>query len=56
MTEAAVAVDPRKRLKQVNEKLEQTEAKLTALMEEDRSEYAQGIMDKLFTEFVNGKR
>ncbi|MGD0511178.1 MAG: DNA polymerase, partial [Candidatus Micrarchaeaceae archaeon] len=43
-----------KRLVQITHMLEELDLKLTALLEEDRSSYAQGIIDKMFTEFKAG--
>jgi len=45
-----------KRLLEINKLLEELDFKLTALYEEDRTEYAQGIVDKMFQEFKAGAR
>lgn len=45
-----------KRLLEINEILEELDIKLTALIEEDKSEYAQDIIDRMFNEFKAGRR
>lgn len=42
------------RLAEVNKEIEKVEAKLLETIEEDRSENAQGVIDKLFAEFKRG--
>ena len=42
--------------KSVKGEIEEVEGRLLFILSEDRSEYAQGIMDKLFAEFKKGKR
>lgn len=44
----------RTRIAEINAMLEELDAKLTALIEEDRTEYAQSIIDRMFTEFPAG--
>lgn len=44
----------RKRLVEINKMLEELDHKLTALIEEDRTSYAQDIIDKMFKEFPAG--
>lgn len=46
----------RARLREIQKELEPIEAKLTELLDEDRTDYAQGIIDKLFAEFTKGRR
>jgi DNA polymerase I-like protein with 3'-5' exonuclease and polymerase domains len=44
----------RKRVAEINAQLEELDVKLTALIEEDRTDYAQGIIDKMMSEFKKG--
>jgi hypothetical protein len=46
----------RDRLVEINRMLEELDGKLTALVNEDRTKYAQGIIDKMFQEFPDGAR
>jgi len=46
----------RKRLVEINAMLEELDVKLSALIAEDRTDYAQSIIDKMFTEFKAGAR
>lgn len=48
--------DKQKRLKEIDAEIKKTEADLRALMEEDRTDYAQGIVDKVFAEFTGGSK
>jgi hypothetical protein len=45
-----------KRLLEINVMLEELDMKLTALIEEDRTDYAQSIIDKMMTEFKAGAK
>lgn len=45
-----------KRLVEINRMLEELDVKLTALLDEDRSAYAQDIIDRMFSEFKAGHR
>lgn len=56
MYDESLTCKDKKRLAEVNRILEELDLKLTVLMEEDRSEYAQGIIDKMFQEFKAGAR
>jgi hypothetical protein len=47
--------DP-KRVTEINQMLEDLDLKLTTIMGEDKTQYAQDIMDKMFAQFVNGKK
>jgi DNA polymerase I-like protein with 3'-5' exonuclease and polymerase domains len=53
--ESLVSKD-KKRFVEINHMLEELDIKLTALLQEDRTSYAQGIIDKMFTEFPAGAR
>lgn len=53
--ESLVSKD-KKRIAEINEMLEELDAKLMALYDEDRTEYAQSIIDKMFAEFKAGAR
>ena len=53
--ESLVSKD-KKRIIEINHTLEELDIKLTALLDEDRSSYAQGIIDKMFTEFKAGAK
>lgn len=46
----------RKRIVEINHMLQELDVKLTALLEEDRSKYAQDIIDKMMSEFKAGAR
>ncbi len=46
----------RKRLAEVHGKLEELDVKLSALIAEDRTDYAQSIIDKMMSEFKDGAR
>lgn len=46
----------KKRMVKINAMMEELDVKLTALIEEDRSGYAQDIIDRMFNEFKAGKR
>jgi hypothetical protein len=46
----------KKRIVEINRMLEELDLKLTALLEEDRSAYAQNIIDKMFNEFRAGAK
>jgi len=45
-----------KRIAEIDSKLQSLDLALTKLMEEDRTEYAQNIIDKMFSEFKDGAR
>jgi DNA polymerase I-like protein with 3'-5' exonuclease and polymerase domains len=45
-----------KRIAEISKQLEELDLKLTALLEEDRTGYAQDIIDKMFKEFKAGAR
>lgn len=52
----SLATKDNKRLVEINAIMEELDIKLTALIEEDKSEYAQDIIDRMFNEFKAGKR
>jgi hypothetical protein len=54
--ESLLATTSNKRMLEINKQLEALDVQLTALIEEDRTEYAQGIVDKMFSEFKAGAR
>jgi DNA polymerase I-like protein with 3'-5' exonuclease and polymerase domains len=54
--EESLVTKDKKRLVEINKALEDLDFKLTKLMDEDRTEYAQGIVDKMFQEFKAGAR
>lgn len=45
---------PKERIAEINQMLEELDGKLTALIAEDRTKYAQSIIDKMFAEFKMG--
>lgn len=47
---------PRKRVAEIASALEELDGKLSSLIEEDRTDYAQSIIDKMFEEFKAGAR
>lgn len=53
VAEAAAKQKPRS-VKEIDSEIEELESKLRDLMEDDRTEYAQGIIDKMNTEFKKG--
>lgn len=54
--EESLITKDNKRLLEINKQLEALDVQLTVLIEEDRTEYAQGIVDKMFSEFKAGAR
>jgi DNA polymerase I-like protein with 3'-5' exonuclease and polymerase domains len=54
--EESLVTKDSKRLIEINKMLEELDLKLTALLEEDRTGYAQDIIDKMFKEFKAGAR
>jgi hypothetical protein len=54
--EESLVTKDNKRLIEINKQLEALDVQLGALIAEDRTEYAQGIVDKMFTEFKAGAR
>jgi hypothetical protein len=52
--ESLLSTTARARVAEINAMLEELDVKLTALIEEDRTDYAQSIIDKMFTEFKAG--
>lgn len=54
--EESLVTKDRKRLIEISKALEELDFRLTKLMEEDRTDYAQDIVDKMFTEFKAGAR
>lgn len=54
--EESLTTKDNKRLAEINKKLEGLDLALTKIIEEDRTKYAQGIINKVFDEFKAGAR
>lgn len=54
--EESLTTKDSQRLIEINKQLEALDIQLTALIDEDRTDYAQEIIDKMFTEFKAGAR
>lgn len=54
--EESLVTKDNKRILEINKQLEALDVQLNELIAEDRTEYAQGIVDKMFSEFKAGAR